>query len=207
MGLIAAVAGDRWHPGIGDPTVLGWATVVAYAASFVLCVMAVRRARRASAGRTVPLWAALAAMMLLLGVNKQLDLQSWFTQEARDLLSGRGLYAERRTYQAIFIALVAAAGVATAIALGVLTVRRRWPLAPALGATFLVAYVVIRAASFHHVDQIINLSVPGARLSSVIELAGIAVIGVAAARAVRARPGASAPKNPLKLIEAVARFR
>ena len=40
MGLTPAVVGDRWRPGIGDPTVLGWATVVAYALSFVLCVVA-----------------------------------------------------------------------------------------------------------------------------------------------------------------------
>ena len=74
------------------------------------------------------------------------------------------------------------------------------------GATFLAGYIVVRAASFHHVDQIINLSIPGARLSSAIELLGIIIIALAAARALRPRPQHTPPR-PRSLIEAVARHR
>lgn len=207
MGLIAAVVGERWRPGIGDPTALGWATVVAYGVAFVLCVAAFRRARRDRPGRAAPLWLALAAMMLALGINKQLDLQTWFGEVARDLVRDRGLYGQRRTFQAIFIATAAAAGLGALGTCGVLAARRRWPLAPVAGAAFLVSYVVIRAASFHHVDQIISLGIPGARLSSAIELAGIAVIGTGAARSLRGRRPAPSPANPLALIEAVGRHR
>ena len=76
MGLIAAMAGDRWRPGIGDPTVLGWATVAAYGVGMVFCVLAARRSRRNVGDRVAPLWWFLAAMMLVLGINKQLDLQT-----------------------------------------------------------------------------------------------------------------------------------
>ena len=207
MGIIASVSGGRWTPGIGDPTVLGWATVAAYALALVLCVLAFRVARRTPRDRSGGLWAIMAALMLALGINKQLDLQSWFSQVARDIVLGQGLYNERRTYQAAFIAAVATAGL---IALGLLTwraIRNRWPIVPLAGAAFLVSYVVIRAASFHHVDQIINLSIPGARLSSVIELGGIAIIAVGAARALRPRRPAPPPVAPQHLIEIVGRYR
>ena len=196
MGLIAAVVANRWQPGIGDPTVLGWGTVVAYAVSFVLCVLACRKARGTTTRRTASLWAILAAMMLLLGINKQLDLQTWFSQVARDQIMNRGLYDQRRAYQGAFILAASLVGLTTVGGLGFVAIRRRWPLLPVAGATFLISYVIIRAASFHHVDHIINMSIPGARLSSVIELFGIATIGFAAVRALKPSrispdPGAS----------------
>ncbi len=208
MGLIAAVVDDRWAPGIGDPTVLGWATVVAYAGAFVLCLLAMRQARQRPGGAAV-LWALLAAMMLGLGINKQLDLQTWFSQVARDLIVGQGLYNDRRTYQGAFIAAAALLGLGAMGGLGFLAVRWRWPLGPVAGATFLVSYVVVRAASFHHFDQIINLSIPGARLSSVIELVGIVIIGGSAARALGRPTPVVPPRRPAasSLIDAVARYR
>ncbi len=207
MGFKASVSDGRWTPGIGDPTILGWATVAAYALALVLCVLAFRVARRTPRDRTGGLWVIMATLMLALGINKQLDLQSWFSQVARDIILGQGLYEQRRTYQGAFIAAIATGGV---IALGLLTwraIRNRWPVLPLAGAAFLVSYVVIRAASFHHIDQIINLSIPGARLSSVIELGGIAIIAVGAARALRPRPHTPPPVGPQHLIEVVGRYR
>ena len=205
MGMIAAVVNERWSPGIGDPTLLGWATVVAYAASFVLCVLAFRKIRAGVYRREAILWIILAAMMLLLGVNKQLDLQTWFTQVARDYLQGQGQYERRRAYQGAFILAAGLAGVGAVGLLGWLAYRRRWPLPPVAGATFLVSYVIVRAASFHHVDQIINLSIPGARLSSVIELVGISIVGTSAFRALRRREPPQA--RPGSLVEIVGRYR
>ncbi len=205
MGLIAAVVAERWTPGIGDPTVLGWATVVAYAATFVLCVRAFRKVKGGARRHEASLWAILAGMMLALGVNKQLDLQTWFTQVARDFVLGRGLYDQRRAYQGMFILAAGVASLGAVGALGFLAYRRRWPLWPVAGATFLVGYVIVRAASFHHVDQIISLSIPGARLSSLIELVGIAIVGGSAFRALRRRePPRSDPRS---LVEIVGRFR
>ena len=152
------------------------------------------------------LWAGLALTMLGLGINKQLDLQSWFTQVARDLLVGQGLYEHRHAYQQAFIAVVGCTGLMGVGILSFVAVRRRWPILPVAGATLLVTYVVIRSASFHHVDRIINLSVPGARLSSVLELVGIAMIGGSAARPPRTR-SEPVKLTPLSLIEAVGKYR
>ena len=205
MGLIAAIVENRWRPGIGDPTLVGWATVFAYAVALALCVRAFR-ASETRGNRQEPLWALLAMMMLVLGINKQLDLQTWFTQVGRDLAIERGWYAQRHLYQGVFLGVVALMAL---LAVGLcwrLAMVSRWPVTPLVGAALLASYVVIRAASFHHVDRIINLAVPGARLSSVIEIAGIAIIGVSAARASRPpRPGAST--KPPSLVEIVAKFR
>ncbi len=205
MGLVAEIVDNRWQPGIGDPTLLGWLTVVAYALALVLCVMAFRNAGTIAGGRAEGLWAVLACLMLGLGINKQLDLQTWFTQVGRDLAIRQGWYAGRQAYQGAFILLIALGGLVMIAASSWLAIRNRWPIMPLVGAASLVGYVVVRAASFHHVDRIINLSIPGARLSSVIELVGIAIIGVSArkALAIPPKPG----PGPKSLVEIVSKFR
>lgn len=181
-------ADGRWHPGIGDPNATGWITVVAYLAAAALC--AVCATRESAADRRRIGWVALTVLMLLLGLNKQLDLQTWFTEIGRDAARAGGWYARRQTVQAAFIAALALAGV---VGLGVLgyAVRGfgaelRWSTA---GLLFLAVFVVVRATSFHHVDHLLGLELGGrVRLNAAIELTGIAIIaGAAAARLWRAR--------------------
>jgi hypothetical protein len=170
----------RWTPGIGDPTVLGWVTVAAYAAAFVLCLACARRETRGSASRRF--WLASAIIMALLGVNKQLDLQTWFTQVGRDLALAQGWYERRQVVQVDFIAALAlgALGAAWALLRAVrdLGTEINWA---GVGLVFLAAFVLIRAASFHHVDRLLGLHIGGVTMNAVLELGGIACVGVAAA--------------------------
>jgi hypothetical protein len=46
-----------------------------------------------------------------------------------------------------------------------------------LGTLFLLAFIVIRAASFHHVDVALRDASAGMRLNGLLELGGIASIG------------------------------
>src|SRR3569833_3825399 len=88
---------DHWRPGIGDPTVVGWVTVIAYAVAAVLCLQsALRILHVKDAGPRVVFWSVLAVIMLLLGINKQLDLQTWFTLEGKKLALSEGWYNHRR---------------------------------------------------------------------------------------------------------------
>lgn len=168
----------RWHPGIGDPTATGWITVAAYALACLLCWCCTRR--------TVPaperlFWWGMAAVMCALGVNKQLDLQSWLTQVGRDMALASGWYANRQQVQVIFIAWL---GVVTLVVLRWLGSRlgnlHRCTRVAGMGLLVLGAFVLMRAASFHHVDALLHLNFSNVRLNAWFELGGIGVIICAA---------------------------
>lgn len=189
--LLSTGSDGRWHLGIGDPTVIGWVTVVAYAAAAWFAWRArarcLRVARKPGKDPTVArnlvkmswMWFAFFVVLVLLGINKQLDLQTWLTETARDLSIQQGWYEERRRYQALFIGLVAVGGITgilLAIRLFLPVIRHVWMAL--LGMALLGMFVIIRAASFHYVDILLN-SGP-APLNAVLELGSLAVLIVAA---------------------------
>ena len=171
---------EPWSPGIGDPTFMGWLTVVAYFGAAFACVVAHRKRRRAGHAWV---WPSLCVLLVLLGINKQLDLQSWFTYVGKRTAIEQGWYEDRRPVQVAFIVTLATVGLVVGLVLlvrlrGALA-RFRWALA---GTVFLIAFIVIRAASFHHVDLFLKLEIAGVRPNWLLELGGIALIGVAALR-------------------------
>ena len=101
-----------WAPRIGDPTLMGWATVAAYFAAAILATLAARRAT----GRQRAFWIGLAVILLALTVNKQLDLQSALTEAGRCISKAQGWYEARRSVQVIFIeAVLVASALAAAV--------------------------------------------------------------------------------------------
>lgn len=171
-----------WSPGIGDPTIFGWAVVAGYFAAFLLCLRA-GQVHILRDGRLC-LWHVLAAAMFLLGVNKQLDLQTLFTDAGRTYARDLGIYDQRRSYQAVFIALLAFSASAAAIFVSVRAVKSSWQLRIATGGLIvLFGFVVIRAASFHYVDRMLGWDLGGVLLNHVVESLGIALVGIPAALA------------------------
>jgi hypothetical protein len=194
MAFLSTTADGRWQPSIGDPTLMGWVTVVAYATAAVLAFRSARvEARGAARERNTAheqktlarFWGGLALLLLLLGVNKQLDLQTLFTQVARDAALAQGWYDDRRRFQVLFIAAVGLLGLlgTLGLAFALRKIAARIWLA-LLGIGFLVSFVLIRAASFHHVDLLLRAG--PVRLNWVFELTGIGLIALAAVRANRA---------------------
>jgi hypothetical protein len=168
-----AFVGDRWSPGIGDPSLIGWLTVVAYFACGWMCFRARRSA--ASEPRRVQLaWLILAVGTALLGLNKQLDLQSLLTQFAKDMAKEGDWYEDRRVVQVWFIRGILLGGGA-ALLTGAWAMRDHAKafLLPGIGAVFIVAFVMIRAASFHEVDHFLRSGPGGIRMNWVLELGGI----------------------------------
>ena len=164
---------------IGDPTFLGWFTTACYfAGPSRLSVMRARRCRLGvNSSREMKLWIGLAALLLLLGFNKQLDLQTLFTQYARDLAKSQGWYEQRRTVQEWFIAGIAVSGLA-GLCMSVVLFRgclHRNVLA-LVGVCFLVCFVVVRAASFHRVDALLAWRVHSIPMNGILELSGIGCI-------------------------------
>lgn len=168
----------RWHPGIGDPTPIGWLTVVAYGGATLLCMLCQRKSPQ---GPQRQFWWLMALVMALLGINKQLDLQTWFTEIGRDMAREQGWYARRRLVQIVFIAwLILAALTARGWLAKRLANLDRYAQRAGGGLLLLMLFVVVRAASFHHIDQLLGMSLQGMRFNAILELSGIALIVLAA---------------------------
>ncbi len=174
-----------WSPGIGDPTIFGWSTVVLYVLAALLCWRA-----RAVSRKSRPIWTLLFCFMAVLGVNKQLDIQSLFTAVARHLAHAQGWYDVRQTLQREFILALSGLIVAFILWAGFKVKKFGWPEKMALiGAASLGGFVAIRAASFHHVDIFLGTSIASVRWNVVMEAGGILIIALAAfcAHAIKTR--------------------
>ncbi len=168
-----------WRPGIGDPSLLGWGTVLMYLLAALGCWW-LARDQRCSAyfvPREQQVWLGIALLMLALGINKQLDLQSALTEIGRVAASYQGWYEHRRTIQLIFVGAVAVGG---AVALGVLISMAlrlaRGTLLASIGVTVVAFFVLIRAASFHHIDVFISSQLLGLRWNWILEIGGILIV-------------------------------
>lgn len=170
----------NWRPGIGDPSVIGWATVFTYA---IACVLSYRvyilgdRIFIIMQNKQKRLWLSISLVMLLLCLNKQLDLQSLFTDIGRYFFQKFELYQARRKYQLLFV--VSILTVSMSSVLYVITLYRKVlcaHLVALLGVMFVLTYVIIRAASFHHVDRLISLQFCGLKMNWVLEITGILFI-------------------------------
>jgi hypothetical protein len=166
-----------WSPGIGDPTVAGWVTVLLYFAAAVVCFRVGRHDDWALPRAERVLYRLLTLALVALGVNKQLDLQTALTELGRMVAAEGDWYDERRAVQKAFIVGV---GLTAAMAVaGAMILLRRTPGATHVtfvGALGLVAFVVIRASSFHHVDLLIHSDWYGARVNWLIEMGALLVV-------------------------------
>lgn len=174
-GMILAQLHDciaqQWSPTIGDPTVMGWITVAAYALAGYLCLSAARRTPDSR------FWLFLSLVLFCLAVNKQLDLQSALTAAGRCTARMQGWYQNRHAVQLVFILGLLATSVTIMLA-AVIRLRHalgRIGLALA-GFGLVLTYVAVRAVGFHHVDRLIGLSIGGARLNWILELSGLCLI-------------------------------
>jgi hypothetical protein len=169
----------EWAPGIGDPSVMGWVTVAAYVGTAVLCGRNIGRAR--GVPREQGVWIALTVLLLLLAVNKQLDLQSWFTVVGREMARRDGWYGQRATVQVAFIAGLAAVSIGLVLGLRFL-LREAWRRHAVViaGLALLLSFVVTRAATFHHVDRLLGMRFGVLSLNHLFELGSIAVVALGA---------------------------
>ena len=182
---LGVVVDGKWRPGIGDPSMFGWITVGGYLIATLLCFragLADRKLLKAGSKDSAPFfWFAMAGVLLLLSINKQLDLQTLLTEQMREIARQRGWLAYRQQLKHWFILTL------TLVAIAVLTsmiwstrraVKRVW--LAIVGATFLMVFILVRASSFHHVDRWLGLPVGAANLNIVLELGGICSIAIAA---------------------------
>ena len=162
---------------IHDRSVTAWVIVALYFAGAAAAFWASRSGRK----RDRKFWTGAAVLLGLLGLNKELDLQTLLTDTARRLAHFEGWYEHRRFVQGVFLLLLAVGLVISIVALTRWLRRSALPVkAAALGIALLFAFIVMRAGSFHHVDQWVTVSLAGLRRGWWLEIAGILVIALSA---------------------------
>jgi hypothetical protein len=173
----------RWQPAIGDPSFMGWFTVAAYGACAILAAVSAR-AHRKRERRSFIFWSLVSGWMLLLAINKQLDLQSLVPEIGRRIAMHQGWMAQRRTVQFWFIVgfgLLSLAGFAGFV-YALRDLCRRFRLA-FIGLFFLLSFIILRAAGFHHVDPVPHFRFLNLKMNWLLELGGIFIISAAAIQA------------------------
>ena len=159
--------------------VLAWVTVAGYAVGAWLCA---RQRGKSSTARERLVWTLAALAMLALAINKQLDLHTALTAWGRQMARDDGWFDQRRAVQAAFIKGIVVAAIIVGAALAWLVrglPARVW--ATLTGLMLLALFVIIRAASFHHIDWIMGRQVLGLQLHTMLELAGIGIVIAGAA--------------------------
>ncbi len=179
--LFAKTVDGHWHVGIGDPTFFGWVTVVFYLIASCLSFRQYRRIKQADISAVF--WLGLAGLLFLLAINKQLDLQTFFTEVMREHALSHGWYENRRSLQLGFLTCLAAGFVAVLLWLRVALARswRQFRLAW-LGIMLLCTFVLMRAASFHHFDQFIGTELLGLKWNVILEIGALLILMIAALR-------------------------
>lgn len=166
-----------WAILVHDRGSLAWIVVAFYAVGALLAFAAAG----SSSARERTFWIGTAITLLLLGINKQLDLQTDLTTVVREAALSEGWYSERRDAQGAFILLIALLGAVCGFFLLVwLRETSTAVKVAAAGLMVLVAFVFMRAASFHHIDYWVTIRIAGLRSGWWLELLGIATIACAA---------------------------
>lgn len=173
--LFAATENGRWHAGIGDATVFGWITVAVYLLAVMRCFLTAQSTKKSGGNHLF--WLYLAVFLFFLGVNKQLDLQSWFTEALRDSAHEHGWYEHRRPLQVGFIIALGFAMLFALITFRIFlaNIWRSYKITMA-GIMLLCIFILIRAASFHHIDILINHEILGLRINVLMEVGAILLI-------------------------------
>jgi hypothetical protein len=147
------------------------------------------------------IWRRLALLILLLGINQQLDLQTLLIQGGRALAEAEGWYAYRRLVQSTFFGLFAF-GFLLLASLAAWRSRaflNRHRLVT-LGLAILIGFILIRAADFNHVWLKSLQATHEDSWKDYLEMLGLGLIAAGARRASKLRSRGSAGEIGTKLV-------
>jgi xanthosine utilization system XapX-like protein len=170
-----------WQSSIAHADMADWVTVVAYLFAAVLSARAARCAWLRREPRDRVFWNITASLLIFLGINELLDLQTLLTMVGRAHAIANGWYPEHRRIQYLFIIGLSATAMLVGIAMILLTMRTHPAVRIALlGLVFIGLFVLLRAASFHHLDDLLGSGASEFNWGSVQEMVGIFIVAGAA---------------------------
>src|SRR6185436_17527360 len=91
-----------WRPGFHDNDFTGWLVTAGYVGTVVGCFHAAKRSSATIPPENPRVWGGLGIVLLLLGLNQQLDLQTLIIQAGREAAASGGWYEHRRFVQKVF---------------------------------------------------------------------------------------------------------
>lgn len=167
-----------WRPEWGDPTLSGYVLTAAYAGAVVLGLVLL--ASRRLPAKLRRFWWFTTGLYLLIGINKQLDLQTLLTMVGRRFVLYEGWDEQRHLLGAVFVAVLA---LLAAVSLPAWWRSLRTAEAPerhALGSVaLLVLFVLLRAATFRGVAPVPEAAWNVLHLHRILELACVVLMIVA----------------------------
>ncbi len=179
VSLFGQCAADAWAPKLGDPDLIGLVFFAGYvlAAACALYVAIKSPFAAKTFGRERTFWGIATFVLVILALNKQLDLQVFLTATARCVARAQGWYEQRRLLQReLTVALIIAGAIVGMIALYSLRHALRRNAMAAIGLILLIFFVMIRMVSFHHMDHFLGMDVANMRLHRWVEGAGLVMV-------------------------------
>jgi len=180
MGIQELLAKNGWSLHVGDPYLMGWIIFGGYLIASILCLFTgISKAKLEVSHKNLIFWFGLSIIMLLLGINKQLDLQVLFIAIGRIIAHSQGWFDIRREVQKIFI-------ISSALSSLIFIAITSWFLKKQLlkniiiiiGFILIFSFVLIRAFSINHIVFIPSQlnHVGSIKLKYVLESCGILCI-------------------------------
>ena len=138
-----------------------WVTVVTYLIAALLSAAAAGEAgvRRETHERRF--WRITAVLLVFFGINELLDMQTLLTSVGRAHAIANDWYDQRRSVQLVLVIILCVAAAFAGTVTLWLTRRSRVAIRLALAGLFFIGlFVLLRAASFHHLDEILGRGAP-----------------------------------------------
>ncbi len=181
-----AIDNGYWLKKWGDPTLMGWGITVCYALVGCLCLYCTGYL---DSRRTPPIshlyawfWWIMAVSLMLLAINKQLDLQMLLADIGRAFTKHQGWYAQRRPVQIRILVLGVSVGFACLQEIGYRLKGAPRSTGFALwGVVLLGINVLIHLVSLHWMERVLSLSVLGLTVGTGFEIFTILWIAASAA--------------------------
>ncbi len=184
--IINIIRSVPFEPSVGDPTLLGWLTVLAYLVAAVSCVLCMIRSEQIFGQEHLLqhrlIWSMMALGLFFLGINKQLDIQSWFTAVIKTIAYEQGWYEFGQRAQVIFIAGMGVVGLIVLV-IGIWFFRHVWRKywLLGLGILFIARFVIVRAATFYGVSlPELSRFTGGIRINWLLEIGAASIITLGA---------------------------
>lgn len=171
-----------WQASIAKADAADWITVAAYLIAAVLLVQASKQALLSREPKDTIFWRITAGLFIFLAVNELLDLQTLLTAIGRQHAIQHGWYGERGQVQYMFIVGLSVTAAIAGIVMLWLTRRTHIAVRLALSGLALIGlFILLRAASFHHVDEFLGRGNPAFNWGSIQEMLGIWIVAGSAA--------------------------